>query len=74
MVNAQNFIHDYYQGQNPVKVFRFLFTTTCLARTLTQVIYLILKAPSPEAATVVTFPWPPDLQAVENCSHRQKIQ
>jgi len=43
---------------------------------LTQDIYLTLKAPSPEIATVDTFPSPTDLQAVAvvNYSHRQKIQ
>jgi len=41
---------------------------------LTQDIYFTLKAPSPETATVDTFPWPPDLQAAVNSSHRQKIQ
>lgn len=71
-VNAQNCIDDYRQGQSPLKVFQFPLTTNCLARPLAKVIYLTPKAPSPETATVHTFPRPPDLQAVVNSSHRQK--
>jgi len=37
MVNAQTFIHDYHQGQSPLKVFQFPVTTTRLARPLLKI-------------------------------------